>query len=229
MNIKGFIFDLDHTLFDRYATFEALQNVFHTAFKEYLSENVTPRDMYIALKNGDKQFLYKGWDYIARYVFSLGYFKTKISEKEFCDIVFSCFKEKAVPHSFTLPTLDSLRNKGYKVGLITNGKSELQRKKISMLGLENSFHEIIVSGEYGRNKPDASIFLEMSKRLDIPQNELFYVGDHPINDIDAASKAGYRTIWVKSNGTWVDGCSLPDFEVNDVSEIIYLLDKITSK
>ena len=116
-----------------------------------------------------------------------------------------------------------LKDSGYSVGLITNGKSELQRKKLSMLNLENSFDEIIVSGEYGKNKPDLSIFHEMSRRLNIPESELIYVGDHPVHDIDAASKAGYITAWVKSNGTWIEGCRRPDFEVDSVEEIPSLL------
>ncbi len=218
--IKGVIFDLDHTLFNRYATFEALQDVFYNSLKEYLSEKVTPRDMYIALKNGDKQFLYYGWDEIARYVFGLGYFKTPITEKQFNDTILTCFMEKAVPYDFTIPTLYSLKKSGYKVGLITNGKSELQRKKLSMLNLENIFDEIIVGGEFGKNKPDLSIFHEMSRRLNIKEKELMYVGDHPVNDVDAASKAGYVTVWVKSNGTWIEGCNKPDFEVDSVKEIL---------
>ncbi len=224
-SIKGIVFDLDHTLFDRYATFDALQDIFYEALKQYLSENVTPRDICIAIKDGDKNHLYEGWDSIARYVFSLGYFKTPITEKQFKSIVFSCFYEAAVPYDFTIPTLEKLKENGYKLALITNGKSELQRKKISMLNLGNLFDEIIVSGEYGKNKPDTSIFHEMARRLNIEESKLFYVGDHPINDIDAASKAGYKTIWVKSNGKWVDGCISPSFEVENVSQILKILNK----
>ena len=77
-NIKGIIFDLDHTLFNRYASFEALQDVFYAALKKYLSENITPRDIYIALKNGDKQYLYYGWDKIAQYFFGLNFFNRNI-------------------------------------------------------------------------------------------------------------------------------------------------------
>ncbi len=223
MEINGIIFDLDHTLFDRYSTFEELQDVFYNALKKYLSEDVTPRDLYKAIENGDKEYLYQGWDSIARYVFDLGYFKNTISERKFTDIVFSCFSKKAVPYDFTLPTLVSLKNKGYKLGLITNGSSELQRKKLLMLGLENSFDEIIVSGEYGKHKPDKSIFIEMSKRIGIPVSKLVYVGDHPVNDIDAASKAGYKTIWVKTNGKWINGCNKPDLEVDKISELTFIL------
>ncbi len=223
IKVEGIVFDLDHTLFNRYATFEALQNDFYTELKKYLSDDISPRDIYIALVNGDKKYLYQGWDYIARYVFQLGYFKTPISEKEFKDIIFSCFERKAVPYSFTLPLLENLKKQNYKLGLITNGKSALQRKKLAMLKLENSFDEILISGEFGKHKPDTSIFIEMSKKLKISPNDLLYIGDHPINDIDAASKAGCKTLWIKTNGTWVEGCASPDAELDSVESLTKLL------
>ncbi len=222
-NIKGVIFDLDHTLFDRYSTFSALQNDFYNAFKKYLSDETTPRDMCIALKNGDKKFLYYGWDKIAEYVFSLGLFSVNISAEVFKEIVFSCFEKKAIPFEYSIPVIDKLKSNGYKIGLITNGKSQLQRKKLSMLNLNNKFDEIIISGEFGKHKPDLTIFYEMSKRLNISEEKLIYVGDHPINDIDAASKAGYKTVWVKTNGTWIEGCATPDFSIDTVKSLPSLL------
>ena len=222
-NIKGVIFDLDHTLFDRYSTFIALQNDFYNAFKKYLSDETTPRDMCIALKNGDKKFLYYGWDKIAEYVFGLGLFSVNISAKEFKEIVFSCFEKKAIPFEYSIPVLDKLKSNGYKIGLITNGKSQLQRKKLLMLNLDNKFDEIIISGEFWKHKPDLTIFYEMSKRLKISEEKMIYVGDHPINDIDAASKAGYKTVWVKTNGTWIDGCTTPDFSIDTVKSLPSLL------
>ncbi len=222
-DIKGVIFDLDHTLFDRYATFNALKDEFYKELKKYLSDDVSPRDICIALTNGDKKYLYKGWEYIAEHMFDSICFKIPISQKEFIDIIFSCFARKAVPYEFVLPMLEKLKNQGYKTGLITNGVSELQRKKISMLKIENSFDEILISGEYGKRKPDISIFKEMSKRLSIPEKHLIYVGDHPINDVDAATNAGYNTVWIKTNGTWVEGCKAPSFELDTVEGLPELL------
>ena len=69
-----------------------------------------------------------------------------------------------------------------------------------------------------------TIFYEMSKRLKISEEKLIYVGDHPVNDIDAASRAGYKTVWVKTNGTWVEGCIKPSAEIITVDELPSLLD-----
>lgn len=238
--IKGVVFDLDHTLFDRYGTFKALQEEFYNELKEYLSEGISPRDISEALCEGDKKYLYFGWDKFLEHLFNVEIIKAKcvgnndsgenqLNVEKFKEIVFSCFYRKAIPFSFTLPLLESLKENGYKVGLITNGKSRLQRKKLSMLGVENSFDEIIISGEFGKPKPDVSIFKEMSKRLSIPENELFYVGDNPICDIDASSKAGFHTIWVKTSGVWVDGCAKPDFEVETVEEIPEILNRLNKE
>ena len=83
-NIKGVIFDLDHTLFDRYSTFTALQYDFHNAFKKYLSETTTPRDICVALINNLEGQDLGDIDINTRYMNSLSDFinNIKLDEKK---------------------------------------------------------------------------------------------------------------------------------------------------
>mgnify|MGYP000364290653 CR=1 FL=1 len=49
--------------------------------------------------------------------------------------------------------LKVLINSGYKLGLITDGRSNTQRNKLNSLGIEHIFSEIIISEEFGSEKP----------------------------------------------------------------------------
>src|SRR6185503_20361416 len=55
-----------------------------------------------------------------------------------------------------LPALDELSC--HKLAVITNGPADLQRRKLSVSGLEARLPEVFISGEVGYGKPDARIF-----------------------------------------------------------------------
>ena len=130
----------------------------------------------------------------------------------------------AVPFSFAIPTLDALRERGYKLGLITNGEHTLQMKKIEMLGLDNIFDEIIISRDFGTYKPDRLLFDKMGELLGCKPSEMLYVGDHPLNDVDGSRKAGYTPVWVRTSGIWthpeIEKCEL---QVDTVAELLNFL------
>jgi putative hydrolase of the HAD superfamily len=70
----------------------------------------------------------------------------------------------------------------------------------------------------------------MSQRLGIPAEELMYVGDHPINDIDGSRNAGYTPVWVKTTGYWCfEEIPRAEYEVETVAEIPDLVAQINRK
>lgn len=220
--MKAVIFDLDHTLFDRYATMTRcipmLAEIWDLAVPE---EQATAMLIY-----ADRHYTHTGWDKMREYLIGEGMFREPPTFEEFRNGLFSCFVKTAVPFYFAIPTLRRLRENGYKTGLITNGRSEVQRAKLHMLGLENEFDEIIISGEFGFGKPSAAPFEEMSRRLGIPASEMYYVGDNPQNDIGPSRQAGYTPVWVNTTHTWLfPEVERPDLCVDDVSELPGLIGK----
>lgn len=95
--------------------------------------------------------------------------------------------------------LDGLR-KRYRLGLITNGASCLQREKLDASGLGSYFETVIVSGEVGVGKPDARIFTLALERLNVPAHEAVMVGDNPVRDIAGAHNARLWAVWVNRDG-----------------------------
>jgi len=58
-------------------------------------------------------------------------------------------------------------------------------------GLEQYFSKVILSSEFGRSKPDPSIFLHAAKEAGFLPEECLYIGNSPLKDIYGASNAGF--------------------------------------
>lgn len=226
--IKAAIFDLDHTLFDRYATIRVLVPQLRKHFD--LNDGVTDEYFIDELSYGDKHFVHKGWQGIYNHLVSRGIFKTVPSFEEYTEIVLRHFKHIAVKYDFSIGVLKELRERGYKVGLITNGTAQLQYKKLEMLELTDLFDEIIVSGETPYEKPDKRIFLMMADKMGLNPDEMMYIGDHPMNDVEGSRRAGFVPVWVKTTGTWIfPEIEKPELQVETVEEIPNLINKINHR
>lgn len=226
--IKAAVFDLDHTLFDRYETIKILVPQLRKHFD--LGDGITDEYFIQELSYADKHFVHKGWQGIYDHLVSRGIFKTLPGFSQYTEIVLRHFRHIAVKYDFAEPTLKKLREMGLKVGLITNGSAELQHKKLGMLGLTDCFDEIIVSGETDYEKPDRRIFLMMAEKMELDPEEMLYIGDHPLNDVDGARGAGMIPVWVKTTGTWIfPEIEKPELQVETVEEIPDLIDKINQR
>ena len=223
--IKAVVFDLDHTLFDRYATIKKLVPQLRKHFD--LGDGITDEYFIQELSYADKHFVHKGWEGIYNHLVSKGIFKTLPGFAEYTEIVLRHFRHIAEKYDFAEPTLKKIKSKGYKIGLITNGSHELQYKKLGMLELTALFDEIIVSGDTPYQKPDERIFLMMAERMGVEPSEMMYVGDHPLNDVEGSRKAGCVSVWVKTTGTWIfPEIEKPTLQIETVEELPLLLDEI---
>jgi putative hydrolase of the HAD superfamily len=92
-------------------------------------------------------------------------------------------------------TLEALRTR-YRLGLITNGPSEIQRRKIERFGLRNYLDVLIVSEEEGVAKPDPAIFVLALEQLGVGPDAALFVGDSPEHDLRGAAAAGMAYIWM---------------------------------
>ena len=94
--------------------------------------------------------------------------------------------------------------KHHKLGIITDGIPQVQRRKVEALGLQNAVDQIIYTGDYGPQcaKPDPLAFSLMLQRLKADPSRAVYVGDNPFKDCIGAHRAGMRFAMVqKHNGS----------------------------
>ncbi len=228
--IRGVVFDLDHTLFDRYATLKKVLPNFYNHYRRKIPETLSVSDFIDRFILFEKRYIYFGWRKQLQACIDDGILHS-IADEEFSEVIHfilhSCWTMDAVPYAFTNSTLQILRDMGCKVGIITNGNHDVQTKKIQILGLESYTDEIIISGDIGIHKPNAKPFDLMSERLGIPPQELLYVGDNPVNDVSGSRNAGYIPVWVKTTGYWCfDEIPHAEYEVETVEEVPALVQRI---
>jgi len=84
----------------------------------------------------------------------------------------------------------------YKLGLLTNGPSDIQWEKIEALGFDEHFDAIIVAGDVGIYKPDVRVFQLLLTKLGVAANHSLFVGDTYDADILGAQQAGMHTAWI---------------------------------
>ena len=96
------------------------------------------------------------------------------------------------------PTLDALteHHAGLRLGVLTNGDADQQRKKLRSVGLADELTLVIASSEAGAAKPSGRIFQHACARLQLEPAHVAYVGDRLHTDAIAATQAGSCGIWL---------------------------------
>ncbi len=89
--------------------------------------------------------------------------------------------------------LETIQKMGLKIGLISNVCSRSQvPTSLELYGIRHYFDPLVLSSEYGRRKPDPSIFHYAARLANLPTSACLYVGDRIARDILGARRAGYR-------------------------------------
>lgn len=224
--IKALVFDLDHTLFDRYSTMRSLAYLLRMEKRCWFFSDMYAAKLGDILVDADKKWIYGGWELVYEKLAEQGVFYHSPTCTEFKKEILAMFGRVAVPIPNVRPLLAELR-KTYSIGLITNGEGKLQRKKLELLGLEDSFDAIAISGEAGFAKPDPRIFQLMCQKLNCEPSEIFYIGDSPRMDVQGAYGAGITPIWVSTGGIWYfPELKRAPYEIHDVTELPDLLNAL---
>ncbi|AIQ69211.1 HAD family hydrolase [Paenibacillus graminis] len=123
----------------------------------------------------------------------------------------------------TLQVLDELKGK-VKLLLLTNGCPALQQEKLDGVPeLVPYFDHVVISGSFGKGKPDKGIFTHAMNLLDITPGEGIMVGDKLTTDILGGLRAGLTTVWINRTGKASDPEITPDYQIGHLSELLPLV------
>ena len=114
-------------------------------------------------------------------------------EKEFFEFL---KLSKSSDNKFNYELLDfikELKNFGYKIALLSNNTSKLNKTLIEA-GIDILFDLILISGDVGCMKPSVEIFQMLCGRLEIDPKELIFVDDFNKNFINA-EKVGFTPVF----------------------------------
>jgi len=199
--IKAVFFDLDGTLYDRNAfvtdllsdQFEVFRTELDGVGKSRFVERILELD---AHGHGNKLEAYQSvgvkWGLSQEVI-------TRLLEHFWLDYDGRYRVDPAVPRlclsDDTQFTLRTLRQNRKKLGIITNGETTRQQRKLELLGISDAFDTILISESEGVRKPDLAIFQRALERCGVEPCQALFVGDHPEVDVAGARCAGLTAIW----------------------------------
>lgn len=218
-NVKGVIFDLDNTIIDRVRTFRSFVDAFVKSYFQHL-EDVEPIIHRIIDLDQDG---YKDKDELFAELLEELPWMLKPNLDDLLNFYRTEYVTNAKLMEYASETMHYVHQK-YKTGLITNGRNVIQYGKIDQLGIRNDFDIILVSEEAGIKKPNPKIFDMTIERLELSPDECVYIGDHPLNDIEGAGRAGLKTIWFEVNQPWRDEVTTrPQHTIKHLRELVGIL------
>ena len=126
----------------------------------------------------------------------------------------------------TFAVLDALKGK-YKLVLLTNGAPSLQNLKLEITPeIVPYFDHIIISGDFGKGKPDASIFEFVMEKAQVTKDDGIMVGDNLMTDILGSSRVGMRNVWINRENKSQDPHVIPTYEVTSLTELLKLVEQL---
>ena len=134
-------------------------------------------------------------------------------------------KKRPFLYEETLRILDELKG-DYQLLLLTNGSPDLQNTKLTITPeLVPYFDQIVISGAFGRGKPDVTIFEHALSLMNINSDEAIMVGDNLMTDILGASRAGMKSVWINRHQKERNEV-VPTYEISHLEELFSILDEL---
>jgi putative hydrolase of the HAD superfamily len=135
-------------------------------------------------------------------------------------------RSRPIVYEETFEVLKQLKSK-YQLLLLTNGSPDLQKEKLDGVAeLIPYFDHIVISGEFGKGKPDASIFEHSMKLLGITAEEGVMIGDKLTTDILGSNTVGMKNMWINRHGATRTDEIIPAYEIANLREIQRVIDSI---
>jgi len=104
--------------------------------------------------------------------------------------------------------------------LVTNGAPDTQRHKLAVLGIEERFDAVVISGELGVAKPDVAIFRAALDHVGVAPDRALHVGDNLRTDVAGAQAAGLTAVWLNRTAARLESTDpRPDYELRSLSQL----------
>ena len=124
----------------------------------------------------------------------------------------------------SLDVLTTLRERGCKLGLVTNGFAATHHDKIDRLGLRERMDAFFLADEVGMVKPDPELFRHACRVLGSEPARTAMVGDRYARDVVGAHEAGLFTVLLDVHAIPIpDGGVRPDAVVSTIAEVLAVL------
>ena len=116
--------------------------------------------------------------------------------------------------------LNKLKEKNYKLAILSNGTPKLLNELVSSNNLNNIFDDIFSIEEVGIYKPDAKVYDMPVKKYKIHKEEIVFLSANTW-DVSGGGNYGYSSIWVNRNNSIFDNLDyVPKKEVKNLNQLL---------
>jgi phosphoglycolate phosphatase len=216
MPIKLLMFDLDGTLVD---TCRDITNALNYALNSYGLNSLTVEDT--------KKLVGEGLTKLVEKV--LGNEKGRLLDDalgKFLDYYSEHIADYSRQYPLVRETLERLA--GYKKAVISNKRESLSVRLLELLGLLKYFDLVVGSDTTSEKKPSSVPVIYVLRRLEISAGDAMMIGDSNY-DIEAARKAGVKTIAVTYGYRGRQYLADADFMIDSFGGLPAVLDMTSSK
>lgn len=213
MTPQGLLFDLDNTLAHRDLSIASYARRFAQDFRERVvepdAESITA--LIIERDNGGYGVAGSPFptvrDDVAHALATRLRWRAEPQGDELACHWFAHFPSHSVEMPGATEVLERMATAGLRVGIVSNGAEASRRELARCLGFGDRIATLVSSERAGIRKPDPRIFALAAAELDVPVDQCWFVGDHPVNDVVGAHTAGMRAIWLRGFHDWPDGAA----------------------
>ena len=218
-NTKAIVFDAYGTLFDVNSAAEKCKDKIGNEWENFSNFWRTTQLEYTwlrSLMNRHKDFWQVTEDSLDK---SMKAFNIDNSMKnELLDLykVLTYFKE--VPE-----VLKTLKEKKFKLAILSNGTPSLLNELVKSNNLENFFDDLFSVEQIGIYKPVSKVYNMPVQKYCIKKNEVAFLSANTW-DVSGGGNYGYQSIWVNRNNNIFDNLDYkPENEIKDLSELLKII------
>ena len=218
-NIKAIIFDAYGTLFDVNSAAEKCKGKIGGKWEAFANFWRTTQLEYTWLRSlmeRHKDFWLVTEDSLDK---SMKAFDIDLSMKE---ELLNLYKVLS-PYKEVPETLKTLKEKNFKLAILSNGTPSLLNELVKSNNLENLFDDIFSIEEVGIYKPSSKVYDIPIQKYNIEKSEVAFLSANTW-DVSGGGNYGYQSIWINRNDNIFDKLDYkPKYELDNLNKLISLL------
>jgi len=127
------------------------------------------------------------------------------------------------PYKEVPDTLKALKEKKFKLAILSNGTPSLLDELVKSNDLENLFDDIFSIEQVGVYKPSSRVYDMPIKKYNISKSEVAFLSANTW-DVSGGGNYGYQSIWVNRNNNIFDNLDFkPKYQITDLNKLIQLV------
>jgi len=127
------------------------------------------------------------------------------------------------PYEEVQEVLKKLKEKNFKLAILSNGTPSLLEGLVKNNTFENLFDDLFSIEQVGIYKPDSKVYDMPIKKYQIQKNDVVFLSANTW-DVSGGGNYGYNSIWVNRNNNIFDNLDfVPKYQIKTLRDLLDIL------